>query len=94
MLLLSEQLWCLTASDHRSCESRLSTAKSNLKQAMLRDERLTQGPQVFVVRAGTGQAYLRNPPSDNLSSVLHKDIKLHTGSESLASLLSIAFYSL
>ncbi|CAK0769933.1 hypothetical protein CVIRNUC_003717 [Coccomyxa viridis] len=38
------------------------------------------GPQVFVVRAGTGQAYLRNPPSDNLSSILHKDIKLHTGS--------------
>ena len=53
-----------------------------------------QGPQVFVVRAGTGQAYLRNPPSDNLSSILHKDIKLHTGSESLASLLSIAFHSL
>ena len=48
---------------------------------MLRNERHTQGPQVFVVRAGTGQAYLRNPPSDNLSSVLHKDIKLHTGSE-------------
>lgn len=44
-----------------------------------------QGPQVFVVRSGTGQAYLRNPPSDNQPAILHKDIKLRAGSESLHS---------
>ena len=42
-----------------------------------------QGPQIFVVRSGTGQAYLRNPPGDNQPAILHKDIKLKAGSESL-----------
>ncbi|CAL5220012.1 g1957 [Coccomyxa viridis] len=39
-----------------------------------------QGPQIFVVRSGTGQAYLRNPPSDAQSKVLQKTILLKTGS--------------
>ena len=40
-----------------------------------------QGPQIFVVRSGTGQAYLRNPPSDGQSKILQKTIMLKTGSE-------------
>lgn len=43
-----------------------------------------QGPQIFVVRSGTGQAYLRNPPSDAQSKVLQKTILLKTGSEALS----------
>ena len=46
--------------------------------------RCVQGPQIFVVRSGTGQAYLRNPPSDAQSKVLQKTILLKTGSEPLS----------
>lgn len=50
-----------------------------------------QGPQIFVVRSGTGQAYLRNPPGPDHANILQKDIMLKTGSESLLTRGSVMY---